>query len=66
MSKRPNAEFFIKEYFKEHPAEHKKVTSGKMPCPFSESSITGMSKRYRHKELPKEVQKDVKKAFKEV
>lgn len=66
MAKRPDAEFFIKAYFDEHPDKHKRVISGKDPCPFSESSITGMSKRYRHKELPKEVQKDAKKAFKEV
>ena len=57
MGKKYDADFFIGSYFKEHPAEHKKVKSGKMSCPFSESSITGMSKRYRHKELPKEIDK---------
>lgn len=54
MVKKPDAEFFLSSYYKEHPEVAKQVKSGKKNCPFAESSITGLSGRFRKKVIPKD------------
>lgn len=57
---RPTPEFFIKAYGKEHPDVAKKVKSGKMECPFLNTGIKGLTKRYRAKgiDVPVELFKE--------
>lgn len=55
MGKKIEPGFFIDAYGKEHPDVAKKVKAGKKECPFLNTGIKGLTKRFRSKELPVKV-----------